>query len=351
MTENSVYSIFSRLSPDIFRLLPSDTLVSSLKIDRTSLQAEICLQSSSEIAAEILPGLISAIKEQYGFSDVVVKTSIAQKKPDSGDKNAKSALLPMGRSRESEKEKKPARSGTYTPKAKRADITEENLIFGKLYQDEPIPMDTVSLESGKITVRGDVFSINTHELQNRNATVFTFDMTDYSSSVRIVKVLDQDKAVLIQDKLSVGDHIIVQGNVAFSNFEKDVILSPTGIARAKKQLRRDNAEKKRVELHLHTNMSSMDGMGSVSSFVKRAAQWGHSAVAVTDHGVAQAFPDAMNAGKANGVKIIYGVEAYYVNNSDDVSVVKGKSAAPLNDEFVVFDLETTGFNPKERKNY
>ncbi|MCX7614961.1 MAG: PolC-type DNA polymerase III [Clostridiales bacterium] len=349
MTENSVFRIFSRLSPETVRLLPSDTMVSALKIDRNSLATEICLKSSNKITEEHIPSLVSEIKKEYGFTDVNIKTLFIEIKQEKFTENIRKDLEPIGRSRVApEKEKRTGRSEHYA-KPKKADIPDENIIFGKLYQDEPVSMETVSLESGKISIRGDVFSITFHELQNRDATVFSFDLTDYTSSVRVVKVLDRDKAAEVQNKLSVGDHILVQGNVAFSNFEKDIILAPTGIARAKKNVRKDLAEKKRVELHLHTNMSSMDGMSNASSLVKRAAEWGHSAVAITDHGVVQAFPDAMLAAKASGIKIIYGLEAYYVNNSENVSVVKGDCSASLDDEFIVFDLETTGFNAKTEK--
>ncbi|MDP4110005.1 MAG: PolC-type DNA polymerase III, partial [Bacillota bacterium] len=224
-----------------------------------------------------------------------------------------------------------------------------NLVFGRIYEDSPITMDCVSLESGKITVCGDIFYITTHELNNRDATVFSFDVTDYKSSVRVIKVFDNDVFSSVSDRLSVGDYVMIQGHVAYSNFEKDIIVTPTGIAKMKKKIREDTAEKKRVELHMHTNMSTMDGLSSAASLVKRAAKWGHGAVAVTDHGVVQAFPEAMQAGGASGIKIIYGVEAYYVNNTEEVRVVTGSSDASLDDEFVVFDLETTGFNPKTER--
>ena len=109
--------------------------------------------------------------------------------------------------------------------------------------------------------------------------------------------------------------------------------------------------KKRVELHLHTNMSAMDGMSSTASLLCRAAKWGHRAMAITDHGVAQAFPEALHAqeGKQKDtigdMKIIYGIEAYYINDENSISVVRGRSAEPLDGTFIVFDLETTGLNP------
>lgn len=140
--------------------------------------------------------------------------------------------------------------------------------------------------------------------------------------------------------------------MVYDTFAKEMVLEPTGIVKAKKPERRDTYEgMKRVELHLHTNMSAMDGMSSTASLLCRAAKWGHRAMAITDHGVAQAFPEALHAqeGKQKDtigdMKIIYGIEAYYINDENSISVVRGRSAEPLDGTFIVFDLETTGLNP------
>ena len=114
--------------------------------------------------------------------------------------------------------------------------------------------------------------------------------------------------------------------------------------KGKRYIRPDDAEEKRVELHMHTRFSALDALTDPAAIVKRAADWGMPAIAVTDHGVAQAFPDMWKAGKKNSVKIIYGMEAYYVNDMDGNSAVIGKSSLPLDTEFVAFDIETTGLN-------
>jgi DNA polymerase-3 subunit alpha (Gram-positive type) len=128
-----------------------------------------------------------------------------------------------------------------------------------------------------------------------------------------------------------------------------MVLDPRNIMKGKRVIRTDNAREKRVELHMHTRFSTLDALTDPAAIVKRAAYWGMPAIAVTDHGVAQAFPDMWKAGKKEGVKIIYGMEAYYVNDMDGNSAVIGKSNLPLDTEFVAFDIETTGLNAQTER--
>ena len=233
-----------------------------------------------------------------------------------------------------------------------AAVTEENgLIFGKPAKYPHMPIGELNLDYGAVTITGDVFSvahknITTKARENfpsRELGIVTFDITDYTGSIRVSRSMDVPKAQPVQDAIRAGDTLTVQGKLTYNNFEKEMILNPTCILRAQKEERRDTAEHKRVELHLHTNMSMMDGMSSPTALIAQAAKWGHSAVAITDHGVAQAFPEAMNAAKKYGIKVVYGVEAYYVNDSG--GAVDGLQRRALSDEIVVFDLETTGFKP------
>ena len=145
------------------------------------------------------------------------------------------------------------------------------------------------------------------------------------------------------------DHLIIQGEITYSKYDDDMILDPRNIMKGKRFIRPDNAPEKRVELHLHTRFSALDALTDPAAVVKRAAYWGMPAIAVTDHGVAQAFPDMWKAGKKEGVKIIYGMEAYYLNDMDGNSAVIGKSSLPLDTEFVAFDIETTGLNAQTNR--
>ncbi len=231
-------------------------------------------------------------------------------------------------------------------------VTEPNgVIFGKPGKDAPMQIGDLNLDYGYVTVTGDVFAvahkmITTKARENipsRELGIISFDMTDYTGSIRVSRSMDVAKAQPVMDAIRAGDTLTVQGKLTYNNFEKEMILNPSCVIRAKREERQDTAERKRVELHLHTNMSLMDGMSSPTSLIAQAAKWGHPAIAITDHGVAQAFPEAMNASKKYGIKVVYGVEAYYVNDSG--GAVDGLQRRGLQEDVVVFDIETTGFKP------
>ncbi len=232
---------------------------------------------------------------------------------------------------------------------------DENLLYGRLYDQPVVSIQDALHAVDSATIRGEVFLVETREIKSKNTgkewVKVGFDITDLHGSMRVSKFFAKEKAGEYIDLIHEGMYLTVQGKVSFDNFEKETIMEPTGIVLSKKKMRMDTAEKKRVELHLHTNMSAMDGMSTTKSLMQRAKLWGHTAMAITDHGVAQAFPEAMHAIERNGIdlKILYGVEAYYVNDSGNVSVVKGKYDAPLNETFVCFDTETTGLKPAEEE--
>lgn len=235
-------------------------------------------------------------------------------------------------------------------------VRETDLLFGKLMQDPIVSVNEAVMAYDMVTIQGEVFFTDHRDIKSKKTgkdyVKLAFDMTDRTNSVRISKFFPADKAGDIASNIKPGLYCTVQGKMTFDSFAKEMVLEPTAIVKAKKPMRQDKAEGlKRVELHLHTNMSAMDGMSATSALLCRAASWGHRAMAITDHGVAQAFPEALHAqeGKQKDVigdmKIIYGVEAYYINDEDTISVVRGKSNEPLNGTFIVFDLETTGLNP------
>ena len=221
-----------------------------------------------------------------------------------------------------------------------------DVLMGRAIRQSPVAMETLTLESGRVTVEGDVFAVSSRELAKRGAAILSFDITDRTNSIRVSRYLRAEDDQSILSRIGVGDHLLIQGEVNYSKFDDDMILDPRNIMKAKKRLRPDKAapEDKRVELHLHTRFSALDALTDPKAVVKRAAAWGMPAIAVTDHGVAQAFPDMWKAGKDAGVKIIYGLEAYYFNDMDGNSAVIGKSDLPLDTEFVAFDIETTGLN-------
>ena len=232
---------------------------------------------------------------------------------------------------EQKKEEKKAKAKVLMgkPIPKRADIT---------------PMNELTLESGNVTLEGEVFAVNSREIAKYGSAVLSFDMTDSTSSVRVSRFLRSDDDQTIVGMIHEGMWLRVQGKINYSKYDEDMVLEPRNIVQGEKVIRPDNAPQKRVELHLHTRYSALDAISDPADLVARAAYWGHPAIAVTDHGVAQAFPDMWKAGKKEGVKIIYGLEAYYFNDMDGNSAVIGKSSLPIDAEFVAFDIETTGLN-------
>ena len=219
-----------------------------------------------------------------------------------------------------------------------------DVLMGRAIKQRPVPMNTLTLESGKVTVEGDVVDVTSRTLAKRGSAVLCFDITDRTNSVRVSRFLRSEDDQSIIDKVKKGDHVVVQGEIIYSKYDDDMVLDPRNIMKGKRYIRPDNAEEKRVELHMHTRFSTLDALTDPDAIVARAAYWGMPAIAVTDHGVAQAFPDMWKAGKKHGVKIIYGEECYFVNDMDGNSAVIGKSKLPLDTEFVAFDIETTGLN-------
>ena len=204
------------------------------------------------------------------------------------------------------------------------------------------PMKELTLESGGVTVEGEIFADDSRTLAKRGAAVLSFKMTDYTGSVHVSKYLPGDADQSILDEIKPGLWVKVQGKVDFDRFANSMVLVPMSIVKGSKPERVDTALEKRVELHLHTRFSALDALSDPGDLIAQAAKWGHPAIAVTDHGVAQAFPDAWKAAKKNGIKIIYGVEGYLVNDVDGTLAAHGGEDLPLDQEYIAFDIETTG---------
>ena len=227
----------------------------------------------------------------------------------------------------------------------------ENAVLGKPFKGEPTPMRELNLDMSRVIVEGEVFAVEHRELKKRNAWVICFDVTDYTGSVRINQFMEADKAKPVLDAIAKpGLWVKIQGKITFNKYENDMVLDPSAILIGKKPQREDRAEEKRVELHLHTTMSSMDALTKTGDAVATAARWGHKAIAITDHGGCQSFPDALKASKAKvagtgePIKILYGCEGYFVNDVDDRIAVHGSRDLPFDTEIVAFDLETTGLS-------
>ena len=193
-----------------------------------------------------------------------------------------------------------------------------------------------------VSIVGEVFSVDTKELRN-GKTLYTMFVTDNTSAICCKIYLKDRNRKKVMEATKPGTYAKFKGDILFNHYSDELEMNVTGIKKEKKPERKDRAEEKRVELHLHTQMSAMDSVVPVKKAVSTAIDWGHKAIAITDHGVVQAFPDAMNASKGKDIKILYGVEAYLVD--DDQEIIPDANDMDFNQKFVVFDIETTGFSP------
>ena len=223
-----------------------------------------------------------------------------------------------------------------------------NLLYGRDFDDDPIELSTVVGEMGEITFRGKVIEFDTREIRNEK-TIVMFAVTDFTDTIMVKMFVRNEQLPDVLGDIKKGAFLKIKGVTTIDKFDGELTIgSVTGIRKISDftESRMDTAPEKRVELHCHTKMSDMDGVSEVVDILKRAHEWGHKGIAITDHGVVQAFPIANHfiegLDKDDPFKVIYGVEGYLVDDLQDVAVnEKGQS---LNDTYVVFDLETTGFS-------
>ena len=215
------------------------------------------------------------------------------------------------------------------------------IIMGREIKGHPMPMSELNPKAGNVVVEGKVFKCEFRELRQPGMWLALIEMTDYEGSVIVRKrMLEKDVAPL-RDRVSTGMWLRVAGTMELTYDGHDMQLNPRDVTEITHEPRMDTAEVKRVELHLHTRMSNMDALTDTGSVVKLAAKWGMPAIAITDHGVAQSFPDAWHAGEGK-IKILYGCEGYFVNNIDDRIAIHGHQDIGFSDEIICFDIETTG---------
>lgn len=328
------------------RISMGDTARGYFSVALRQMQERIETETGQRVVVEAVPfaeeQVEKIIESQHAARNAALKAAmdampVAEPMPEKPRKNLK--VRPAGEN-----------GGYQRPKVEK--VADENLILGKLYTEEPIPIRDALGEFDRVTIKGDVFFVDHREITSKKTgkewVKIAFDITDNTNSIRVSKFMAKDQAGDIVSAIKTGMHLIVQGKISFDSYEKESILEPTAIVKSKKKIRMDNAPEKRVELHLHTNMSAMDGVSDTKDLINRCKAWGWPAMAITDHGCAQAFPLALHVvdGKeADYPKILYGVEAYYVNDAAAVSVVRGDLDGSLDGDFIVFDLETTGLKP------
>lgn len=211
-------------------------------------------------------------------------------------------------------------------------------------KEEIRQMITITEEERSVVVQGNIFDSEVRELRS-GRKLLIFKVTDYTSSFSVKMFSNNEQDEMAFERIKKGKWVKVRGNVQEDTFMRDLVLNARDVNEVQMAERKDRApeDEKRVELHLHSNMSQMDAINSVTDYVAQAAKWGHKAIAITDHAGAQAFPEAHAAGKKHGVKILYGIEANIVD--DGVPVAYNPSRRELaEDTYVVFDVETTGLS-------
>ena len=228
------------------------------------------------------------------------------------------------------------------------------VIFGRAIRELPKPINEVQPDDGFITVWGDVFSIDVRDTKRGDSKILTFNITDYTSSLT-VKIFDRNAVVEpVIKAIQEAGTIIINGSYQYDKFSNDMVLRPSNIEKVKKGEFMDDAPEKRVELHMHTTMSEMDAITPAKELVKRAAKWGHRAVAITDHGVVQALPEAYAAAKANGIKLILGMEGYLVDDELYPDFMNLKLKQFRRHHVILLVKEDTSLNesiPKEQRKY
>ena len=233
------------------------------------------------------------------------------------------------------------------------DSDDPNLIYGRNFDDEAMEIKDLITEMGEVTVRGKVISFDTRAIRNER-TIISYALTDFTDTIMVKMFIRNEQLSDILSEIKPGAFLKVKGVATIDKFDRELSINSVNGVRKISDFtvsRKDTAPEKRVELHCHTKMSDMDAVTAVTDLVKRAHDWGHKAIAITDHGVVQGFTDAHHYMQGlpadDPFKVIYGVEGYLVDDLMDVAV--NEKGQPLNGCFVVFDLETTGFSPIKDK--
>ena len=259
--------------------------------------------------------------------------------------------------KKTEKKEIPAKRGfsDFKRSVKRSD--NPDVLYGRDFEDEVIPLENVQTEMGEVCVRGKIMSLEKREIRNEK-TIIIFSITDFTDSITVKMFARNDQVEEITEGVKEKAFVKLKGVTTIDRYDSELTIgSVVGIKKIAsfENSRSDNYPEKRVELHCHTKMSDMDGVSDAKALIKRAYEWGHKAIAITDHGVVQAFPEANHCFDSWGgvvppeadFKVIYGVEAYLVD--DLKGIVQNSKGQSLHAPYVVFDIETTGFSALKDK--
>ena len=285
-----------------------------------------------------------------------------QKSQTSGEKKSETRAKEKGNAKEKSFQGEKGRgkgdrnfSSDYRRSVKRSD--NPDVLYGRDFEDDAIPLETIQSEMGEVCIRGQIMTLEKREIRNEK-TIIIFSVTDFTDSITVKMFARNDQVEEITAGVKEKAFIKLKGITTIDRYDSELTIgSVVGIKKIPsfQNSRFDNAPQKRVELHCHTKMSDMDGVSDAKALIKRAYEWGHKAIAITDHGVVQSFPEANHCFDAWGgvvpqdsdFKVIYGVEAYLVD--DLKGIVQNSKGQSLQGAFVVFDIETTGFSAMKDK--
>ena len=278
-----------RLSGEL-RLKLAGAVLKGARIDQGAMTMALELLVKLPLAEEELEEIRQAIRGVYGLAQVEIAVTCRA-------------------------EPAPASPAADRPRGGQSGGKGGKVLMGNPIKARPGPMKDLNLKMGTATVEGKVFAFECRETRRPGMWRLSFDMTDYTNSVTVQKNLTTKEAQALESSVKPGMWLRVQGKMEPTWDGKDIQLNPYHIQAAEHKGREDTAEEKRVELHLHTKMSNMDALTDTKEVIQQAIRWGHPAIAITDHGVAQSFPDAWHAA-GDKIKILYGVEGYFVNDVD-----------------------------------
>ncbi len=283
---------------------------------------------------------VASNDSNQGEVQPVQKTTAAEKKPAPAE-NPKPSEKPASFNKPEKRFEKGGFQRRFQKKSDNPDV-----IYGRDFDEETMNIDEIWGEMGEVVIRGKVRTLEQREIRNEK-TIVSFEITDFTDTIKVKMFVHNEQLPELLGELKAGAFVKVKGVTVNDTFDRELTIATViGLKKIPDftTIRMDNSVKKRVELHCHTKMSDMDGVTDVKDIIKRAKKWGHKAIAITDHGCVQSFPDANHAlDKDDTFKIIYGVEGYLVDDLKEI-VTDGRGQS-LDEKYVVFDIETTGFSP------
>ena len=327
------------LEPFVLELKVEENCIAQVKMEKLKHKLEHIFSERFDMPLGIVLGWLPKKKSKYAvYADSAMKEEIAQivQTYEQAKEDQKEV-----EKQEVQQREKPAFKKNYVKQRLPED---KDIFYGRNFEGEETEIHEIIDEMGEVVVRGKIIQLETREIRNEK-TIVMFAVTDFTDTIKAKVFTKNERLPELMDKLKEGAFIKMKAVAMMDQFEHDIALgSVSGIKTIPDftEKRMDHSPVKRVELHCHTTMSDMDGVTDVKKLLKTAMGWGHQAMAITDHGVVQAFPDANHCVEGKDFKVIYGMEGYLV---DDIkNIVTDSRGQSLDSTFVVFDIETTGFS-------